>query len=169
MTVDTEAEKKGGDREEGARGWGRRHPHTPSLWADALKPPFPDSRPGPPQLATGWTRFRAERRAPGARCSAPPPAAAAADASAAAPPGLPPALAAPGEPRTSPAGDEAEEEKADAEVLTPSSSPPPHRPDLGCRPTSRARRREVDGRPGGNCNNNNDSNNNNSLPFLSAY
>lgn len=44
MTVDTEAEKKGGDREEGARGWGRRHPHTPSLWADALKPPFPDSR-----------------------------------------------------------------------------------------------------------------------------
>ncbi|KAM5270595.1 uncharacterized protein RBU33_020331 [Hipposideros larvatus] len=48
---------------------------------------------------TGWTRFRAERRGPAARCSAPPPAA---DASAAAPPGLPPALAAPGDLGTEP-------------------------------------------------------------------
>ncbi|KAM7105666.1 uncharacterized protein WM277_023103 isoform 2-T3 [Molossus nigricans] len=57
---------------------------------------FPPPPAGPPPLATGWTRFRAELRGPAARCSAPPPAAAA-DASAVAPPGLPPALAAPGD------------------------------------------------------------------------
>lgn len=67
--------------------------------APPRSPPTP--RAGPPPLATGWTRFRAERRGPAARCSAPPPAAAA-DASAAAPPGLPPALGVPGDLATQP-------------------------------------------------------------------
>lgn len=88
----------------GVRAGGQTRSGEPSAPADPTASPsplLPPSPARPPPLATGWTRFRAERGGPAARCSAPPPAAAAA-ASAAAPPGLPPVGAAPGGPRLQP-------------------------------------------------------------------
>ncbi|XP_026971732.1 atherin-like [Sagmatias obliquidens] len=114
-------------------GTGSCEPSVPVGATFSPPPPLPLAR--PPPLATGWTRFRAERRGPAARCSAPPPAAAAAaaDASAAAPPGLPPALAAPGDPPPQPCrGGAPRRGRADARVYPqvpaprlPAKSPPP--------------------------------------------
>lgn len=118
------AGRGGGMRAGGGTGSGE--PSVPVGATFSPPPPLPLAR--PPPLATGWTRFRAERRGPAARCSAPPPA-----ASAAAPPGLQPALAAPGDPPPQPCrGGAPRRGRADTRVYPqvpaprlPAKSPPP--------------------------------------------
>lgn len=111
-------------RGEGMRsGWGhweRRAERTPGA-TPSPSSLFSYSCRAASAARTGWTRFRAERRGPAARCIAPPPAA---DASVAAPPCLPPALWWPWGPRNpSLLGKRAGKGKAGREVLSPHPAP----------------------------------------------